>query len=258
MLPVSTKYHYPILKFLSDRKVHTKKEIQDALIKEFAITKEDLKVTTKGGDKCKGSPMFYKWIDFAIKNLRDASFVYRAAIVNRAGQYAITEDGILYLNVNKDGFKGSSGSYLRTNFLKVVGNIPSNDLKNEVEPIKTEAINTKSDKNVSGEKGFVYILTNPAFQTYYIKIGYTQNIEQRLKELYNTSIPLPFTVYALLETAKYKQAEKLLHSTFKSSRFNEDREFFMLNPEVAFEQMKVIAESFDAILYLYDDKGKVK
>ena len=92
----------------------------------------------------------------------------------------------------------------------------------------------------------------------YIKIGYTQNIEQRLKELYNTSVPLPFVVYALLETKKYKQAEKLLHSTFKSSRFNDDREFFMLNPEVAFEQMKIIAESLDAIVKLYDEKGNVK
>ena len=45
---------------------------------------------------------------------------------------------------------------------------------------------------------------NPAFKTFYIKIGYTTNINDRLRELYNTSVPLPFKVYALLKTNKYR------------------------------------------------------
>ena len=104
----------------------------------------------------------------------------------------------------------------------------------------------------------MYILTNPAFKTFYIKIGYTTNIKDRLRELYNTSVPLQFKVYALLKTNKYKQAEKMIHSAFKASRIGDDREFFMLKPDEALEQMKVVAEGLEAIVTQYDDNGNVK
>ena len=50
----------------------------------------------------------------------------------------------------------------------------------------------------------------------------------------------------------------MLHSAFKSSRIGDDREFFMLKPEEALEQMKVVAEGLEAIVIQYDDKGKEK
>ena len=40
-------------------------------------------------------------------------------------------------------------------------------------------------------KGIVYVLVNEAFDSY-VKIGRTINLEQRLKQLDNTSVPLPF------------------------------------------------------------------
>ena len=39
--------------------------------------------------------------------------------------------------------------------------------------------------------GIVYVLVNEAFDSY-VKIGKTINLEQRLKQLDNTSVPLPF------------------------------------------------------------------
>lgn len=45
--------------------------------------------------------------------------------------------------------------------------------------------------------GIVYVLTNAAFDGY-VKIGKTTNLEQRLRSLDNTSVPLPFRcVYAV-------------------------------------------------------------
>ena len=44
----------------------------------------------------------------------------------------------------------------------------------------------------------VYILTNPAFDKY-IKIGITSNLSSRLKQLDNTSMPLPYECYFAVE-----------------------------------------------------------
>ena len=61
------------------------------------------------------------------------------------------------------------------------------------------------------EPGYVYILTNPSFREDWVKIGKTVNMEERLRTLYNTSLPLPFEVFATMKTSKYNEAEKLVH-----------------------------------------------
>jgi hypothetical protein len=65
-------------------------------------------------------------------------------------------------------------------------------------------------------------------------------------------------VYALLKTNKYKQAEKMIHSAFKASRIGNDREFFMLKPDEALEQMKVVAEGLEAVVTVFDENGNEK
>ncbi len=55
------------------------------------------------------------------------------------------------------------------------------------------------------KKGFVYILTNPCFKENWVKIWQTDNLDRRIWELSQaTGIPLPFEMYAVLKTAKYK------------------------------------------------------
>lgn len=256
MLPVSTKYHYPILKLLADGKVHTSKEMQDVLIKEFALTEDDLKVKTKGGDKSEGSLLFPKWVGFAIKNLRDASFIITVNKIKGVAQYSITDEGRHFLSLNPEGFNGGTGASLKEKYKKSIEKESTKD--DSPQKCESKEGNTKIESSTPSSIGYVYILTNPAFKTFYIKIGYTTNINDRLRELYNTSVPLPFKVYALLKTKKYKQAEKMIHSAFKASRIGNDREFFMLKPDEALEQMKVVAEGLEAVVTIFDENGNEK
>ena len=98
------------------------------------------------------------------------------------------------------------------------------------------------------ETGYVYILTNPSFREDWIKIGKTTNMDERLKTLYNTSLPLPFEPFATLKTAKYNEAEKLVHhyiERFTDLRIEKKREFFNVKPEVALEIFREVATLLD-------------
>ena len=52
---------------------------------------------------------------------------------------------------------------------------------------------------MSDKKGVIYILTNPSFPDY-VKIGYADDIDKRLKQLNRSEcIPFAFRVYATYE-----------------------------------------------------------
>ena len=54
------------------------------------------------------------------------------------------------------------------------------------------------------DPGYVYILTNPSFKEDWVKIGKSSRpVDVRSKELDNTAVPLPFEIYATMQTAKY-------------------------------------------------------
>ncbi len=99
-------------------------------------------------------------------------------------------------------------------------------------------------------KGYVYILTNPSFREDWVKIGKSARpVDLRLKELDNTAVPLPFEIYATLQTKKYAYVEGLIHQAIKE--FGPDlvirpnREFFNIKPEKALKHFRKIAEGID-------------
>lgn len=52
--------------------------------------------------------------------------------------------------------------------------------------------------------GFVYILTNPSFREDWVKIGKSARaVDVRSKELDNTAVPLPFEIFATMQTTKF-------------------------------------------------------
>ena len=78
----------------------------------------------------------------------------------------------------------------------------------------------------------IYILTNQSMPDT-IKIGITDNLERRMRELDNTSTPLPFECYYAVEVQDAKVIEKKIHEGFDDKRIRHNREFFYTTPEQA-------------------------
>ncbi len=78
---------------------------------------------------------------------------------------------------------------------------------------------------------YIYILTNDCMPDW-VKVGKTKNIKERLKNLYSTSVPLPFECFAFLAVPpEYtSQVENSLHSLLGIS-FSQKKEFFKTTPD---------------------------
>lgn len=105
------------------------------------------------------------------------------------------------------------------------------------------------------EPGYVYILTNPSFREDWVKIGKSSRpVDIRSKELDNTAVPLPFEIYATLQTLKYDVVEKKIHKAIDrltDLRIRQNREFFNIKPELALEIFKDEAMILDDAVH-YD------
>ena len=98
------------------------------------------------------------------------------------------------------------------------------------------------------EPGYVYIFTNDSFRDDWVKIGKTTNLKERLKTLFNTSLPLPFKIYATLRTVKYEEVEKIVHKQIDrltDLRINQNREFFNVHPTQALDILLDLATAID-------------
>lgn len=100
--------------------------------------------------------------------------------------------------------------------------------------------------------GCIYILTNPSFPRY-VKIGYADNIENRLKQLNRSEcIPFAFRVYATYEVNSrlsdlkiHSIIDKLNPNLRSIENFNGQkrvREFYAMPPEDAYDILEAIAE----------------
>ena len=76
----------------------------------------------------------------------------------------------------------------------------------------------------------VYELSNPAMPGY-IKIGKTDNLKERLRNLDRTSTPLPFQCEYAAEVNDADKVEKILHDIFVDKRVRSNREFFEVDPQ---------------------------
>lgn len=101
-------------------------------------------------------------------------------------------------------------------------------------------------------KGVIYILTNPSFPEY-VKIGYADDIDQRLAQLNNSEcIPFAFRVYAVYEVPSRLSDKKIheiidrLNPSLRSiDNFNGKkrvREFYAMSAEDAYGLLEAIAE----------------
>lgn len=99
--------------------------------------------------------------------------------------------------------------------------------------------------------GVIYILTNPSFPQY-VKIGYADDVEARLKQLNNSECtPFAFRVYATYEVED-RLTDMKLHSLIDQLNPNlrsidtvdgkkRVREFYAMSPEQAYSILETIA-----------------
>lgn len=100
------------------------------------------------------------------------------------------------------------------------------------------------------KSGYIYVLTNESFhRDNWIKIGYAEDVEKRVKELSGTAVPLPYEVYCTYEIPRIqgvKDPDKLLHDLISKLnpglRISPNREFFEMLPWDAYEMLLAIAQ----------------
>ncbi len=102
------------------------------------------------------------------------------------------------------------------------------------------------------EKGVIYILTNPSFPQY-VKIGYADDVNKRLKELNRSEcIPYAFRVYAYYKVPNRlsdKELHKIIDTINPNLRAVEEingkerkREFYEMDAEDAYQIILAIAK----------------
>lgn len=91
------------------------------------------------------------------------------------------------------------------------------------------------------EEGIVYVLSNEAMPGL-VKIGLTgrKDLEDRLNELYNTSVPVPFTCEYACRVNDCLAVEKALHQAFSTDRVNQNREFFRTSVDRIIPLLKIM------------------
>jgi len=99
-------------------------------------------------------------------------------------------------------------------------------------------------------QGYVYILTNPSFKDDWVKIGKSSRpVNVRSKELDNTAVPLPFSIFATLKTKKFNAAEhfirKMIDMVAPDIRIRKGREFFNITPRKAYDILVLCAKQYD-------------
>ena len=101
--------------------------------------------------------------------------------------------------------------------------------------------------------GYIYVLTNESFHMdNWIKIGYAEDVDKRVRELSGTAVPLPYEVYCTYEIPRIKgvkDPDKLVHDIIQSLnpnlRISQNREFFELYPWAAYNMLLAIAQMHD-------------
>jgi hypothetical protein len=105
--------------------------------------------------------------------------------------------------------------------------------------------------------GIVYILSNAAMPGY-VKIGLTQldDVADRIRQLDNTSVPVPFECYYAARVPDCRRLERTLHFVFGEKRARRNREFFTINPDLAKAVIELVAEREIALTDAEQSIGK--
>jgi hypothetical protein len=108
--------------------------------------------------------------------------------------------------------------------------------------------------------GIVYVLTNESMANV-VKIGLTTGgVEERIKQLDTTSVPLPFQCFYAAEVADAALVESKLHKIFADKRVRSNREFFRVAPDqvreaIQLAELKDVTPKTDVVLEASDTQA---
>lgn len=89
-------------------------------------------------------------------------------------------------------------------------------------------------------KQIVYVLINDAMPGL-VKVGRTDGtIEQRMRDLYKTGVPVPFECFRASVVKDAADVEPRIHRAFDKYRVNKNREFFEIAPESIVEILEMV------------------
>jgi len=87
------------------------------------------------------------------------------------------------------------------------------------------------NKKVQTE-GTIYAVSNVAMAGL-VRIGATRkNVEERIQELYNTSVPYPFLLECSVKVLDPYKVESVMHRTLNNYRVNPSRDFYAIESKV--------------------------
>ncbi len=101
-------------------------------------------------------------------------------------------------------------------------------------------------------KTTLYVITNISMPNL-CKVGITDNIQRRLKDLNSTNVPTRFQVYEIFETNNVELLEQEVLTHFTEKRLNKKKEFIEEHPERVCE---FIRENKDKIKLEKETKSK--
>lgn len=87
-------------------------------------------------------------------------------------------------------------------------------------------------------EGIIYILINEAMPGY-TKIGKTENLRDRIRQLDSTGVPLPFECFYAAKVSDMDFTETKMHGSFEDRRVRKRREFFQVDPEQARSALEI-------------------
>lgn len=105
-------------------------------------------------------------------------------------------------------------------------------------------------------KGIIYVLVNRAMPDY-IKVGITNNLRNRLSQLDNTSVPLPFVCVYAVKVSDHKAKEQAILKSLghiEGIRVRSNREFLRTKPATVITFMKTW-DNAEVIVDLDDNIG---
>jgi hypothetical protein len=105
--------------------------------------------------------------------------------------------------------------------------------------------------------GYLYVFRD-MLNSNIIKVGFSKNPFNRIKQLYNTSTAIPLGIRQIWWVGNMRRAERIAHYRLEYHRINPRREFFEIAPRQDFNEFErmdydITSTCLDVLIELIED-----